>query len=59
MVLVAAAGNDASNVASFPAGDRGVMGVGATDQNDALTSFSNCGHSPSLTASVCSSVLHS
>ena len=43
VVLVAAAGNDASSDPHFPAGDRGVMGVAATDPNDALASFSNDG----------------
>jgi Subtilase family len=42
-VLVAATGNDASSAPSYPAGDRGVVGVSATDQNDALSSFSNYG----------------
>ncbi|PYS33502.1 MAG: hypothetical protein DMG14_31655, partial [Acidobacteria bacterium] len=35
IVLVAAVGNDGSNIATFPAGDRGVVGVSGTDQNDA------------------------
>ena len=35
-VLVAAAGNDGSSSPQFPAGDRGVIGVSNTDQNDAL-----------------------
>ncbi|HEX2438147.1 MAG TPA: S8 family serine peptidase, partial [Methylomirabilota bacterium] len=43
VVLVAAAGNDASSDPHFPAGDRGVMGVAATDPSDALASFSNDG----------------
>ena len=45
VVVVAAAGNDGSNTATFPAGDRGVIGVSATDQNDALASWSNYGAS--------------
>src|SRR5437867_6780342 len=45
VVVVAAAGNDGSNTATFPAGDRGVIGVAATDQNDALASWSNYGAS--------------
>jgi len=47
VVLVAAAGNEGSNTATFPAGDRGVIGVSATDQNDALA--------PSSTSAVRSS----
>ena len=43
VVLVAAVGNGGTNAASFPAGDRGVMGVSATDQSDALAGFSNSG----------------
>jgi hypothetical protein len=43
VVLVAAAGNDASSDPHFPAGDRGVMGVAATDPTDALAWFSNSG----------------
>jgi hypothetical protein len=45
VVLVAAAGNDASNTATFPAGDQSVIGVSATDQNDVLASTSNFGPS--------------
>ena len=37
VVLVAATGNDGSSAATFPAGDRGVIGVSDTDQSDALT----------------------
>ena len=43
VVVVAAVGNDTVGTPTFPAGDRGVMGVAATDQNDALASFSNSG----------------
>src|SRR4029450_13909268 len=43
VVLVAAAGNGATYAPTFPAGDRGVMGVAATDQNDAQAFFSNEG----------------
>src|SRR3990170_3633239 len=43
VVLVAATGNDGSSVASFPAGDRGVVGVSATDQTDAFWASSNYG----------------
>jgi hypothetical protein len=42
-VLVAATGNDASSSATYPAGDRGVIGVAATDQTDAVATFSNYG----------------
>ncbi len=42
-VLVAAAGNGAMGTPTFPAGDRGVMGVSATDSADSLASFSNSG----------------
>src|SRR5437867_1799990 len=50
VVLVAAAGNDGSNAASFPAGDKGVIGVSATDQNDVLATSSNYGNSVFLAA---------
>jgi hypothetical protein len=50
VVLVAAAGNNASSTPAFPAGDRGVMGVAATDQNDALASFSNEGQAVFIAA---------
>lgn len=43
VVLVAATGNDSISVPTFPAGNRGVMGVSATDAADALASFSNYG----------------
>src|SRR5205085_2499422 len=43
VVLVAAAGNDASTTVNFPAGDHGVVGVANTDQNDALAASSNYG----------------
>ncbi|HEY6058465.1 MAG TPA: S8 family serine peptidase, partial [Candidatus Limnocylindrales bacterium] len=42
-VLVAAVGNDASSSPAYPAGDRGVVGVSATDQGDMLWSGSNYG----------------
>ncbi|HKG55981.1 MAG TPA: S8 family serine peptidase, partial [Candidatus Limnocylindrales bacterium] len=35
-VIVAATGNDGSATPTFPAGDAGVIGVSATDQDDAL-----------------------
>jgi hypothetical protein len=43
VVLVAAVGNDGSNTPTFPAGDRAVMGVSATDSSDTLVSGSNYG----------------
>jgi len=43
IVLVAATGNDSSSTATYPAGDANVVGVSATDQNDALWSGSNYG----------------
>jgi hypothetical protein len=42
-VLVAATGNDGSSSVTFPAGDRGVIGVSNTDQSDALNGSSNYG----------------
>ena len=42
-VIVAATGNDGSSSATYPAGDRGVIGVAATDQADVLAGFSNYG----------------
>ena len=45
VVLVAAAGNDGVNTPTFPAGDRGVIGVSGTDQADILVSGSNFGTS--------------
>jgi len=41
--LVAATGNDGSTAATYPAAIAGVIGVAATDQNDAVASFSNTG----------------
>ena len=43
VVLVAAVGNEALGEPTYPAGDAGVVGVSATDMNDALASFSNFG----------------
>jgi autotransporter-associated beta strand protein len=43
VVLVAAAGNDGSLVASYPAGSRGVMGISNTDEADTLHPTSNFG----------------
>jgi VCBS repeat-containing protein len=42
-VLVAAVGNDGSTAVTYPAGDRGVIGVAATDASDALAAGSNAG----------------
>ncbi|MFC1904867.1 S8 family serine peptidase, partial [Chloroflexota bacterium] len=50
VILVAAAGNNGSDVVTYPAGDRGVIGVSATDQNDALATSSNYGESIFLAA---------
>src|SRR5207247_57069 len=50
VVLVAAAGNDGGNTATFPAGDRGVIGVSGTDENDVLAAGSNYGGSVFLAA---------
>ncbi len=43
VVLVAATGNDGSSAPTFPAGDRGVIGVSNTDQSDTLNASSNYG----------------
>src|SRR5436190_9177809 len=43
VVLVAAVGNDGSSTVNFPAGDKGVMGVGSTGIGDAPSMFSNTG----------------
>ena len=50
VVLVAATGNDALNTPTFPAGDRGVMGVSGTDPNDTLVPFSSYGQSVFIAA---------
>ena len=50
VVLVAATGNDASSSATFPAGDRGVMGVAGTDRDDVHVPDSNDGPSTFLAA---------
>jgi VCBS repeat-containing protein len=41
--VVAATGNDGSTLATYPAGDRGVVGVASTDASDALAASSNRG----------------
>jgi len=43
VVIVAATGNDGSSAASYPAGMPNVLGVAATDQNDAVVASSNTG----------------
>src|SRR5207245_10253145 len=43
IVLVAAVGNGAVSDPTFPAGDRGVMGVAAADANDAPAYFRTAG----------------
>src|SRR5204862_1669974 len=50
VVLIAAVGNNATSAATFPAGDRSVMGVAATDQSDAQAYFSNEGQSVFIAA---------
>src|SRR3989449_1085333 len=50
IVLVAAVGNSAVSDPTFPAGDRGVMGVAATDAIDALAYFSNDGQAVFIAA---------
>jgi subtilisin family serine protease len=52
VVLVAAAGNESSSAATFPAGDKGVIGVSATDATDQLASLSNYGSTIFLAAPV-------
>jgi hypothetical protein len=42
-LVVAATGNDGSSAYSYPAGMPYVVGVGATDQSDAVAAFSNTG----------------
>lgn len=49
-VLVAAVGNDGLSTPAYPAGDRGVIGVSATDQTDALWASSNYGADTFLAA---------
>ncbi len=41
VLVIAAAGNTGSSVVAYPAGNPGVLGVGATDQNDKIASFSS------------------
>src|SRR6185436_17956832 len=49
-VVVAATGNDGSSTATFPAGDRGVMGVSSTNFMDSLDLSSNYGADTFLAA---------
>ena len=49
-VLVAAVGNDGVGTPTFPAGDRGVIGVSGTDPDDALLGYSNYGKAAFLAA---------
>ena len=50
VVLVAAVGNDGAGTATFPAGDRGVIGVSGTDTADALLGYSNYGQAAFMAA---------
>ncbi|RSD26980.1 S8 family serine peptidase [Mesobacillus subterraneus] len=43
VLLVAAAGNDSSNITTYPAAFPGVIGVSATNSKDEMASFSNFG----------------
>src|SRR5207248_289834 len=43
VVVVAATGNDASTTPTYPAGDRGVVGVSSTSVLDTVSGFSNTG----------------
>ena len=49
-VLVSATGNAGISTPTFPAGDRGVMGVSATDEGDLLVNGSNTGQDVFLAA---------
>jgi uncharacterized repeat protein (TIGR01451 family) len=50
VVVVAATGNEGTTTLTFPAADRGVIGVSSTDSSDALASSSNFGASVFLAA---------
>jgi serine protease len=50
VLIVASAGNDNGEAASYPAGYPGVLSVASTDQADQLSSFSNYGTSVDLCA---------
>jgi hypothetical protein len=49
-VVVAATGNDGSSAPTYPAGDRGVIGVSNTDRDDVLHPTSNYGSDTFLAA---------
>ncbi|MDH5718471.1 MAG: S8 family serine peptidase [Spirochaetia bacterium] len=44
VLIVAAAGNDGTNLSVYPAVEYGVLGVGATDENDEIDQNSNFGN---------------
>ena len=50
VVIVAAAGNDGNATVTYPAGDRGVIGVSNTNRDDALHATSNYGGAVFLAA---------
>ncbi len=50
LILVAAAGNESSNVPQYPAAEDMVIAVAATDQNDELADFSSWGDWVTLAA---------
>ena len=50
VVVVAATGNDGSSAPTYPAGDRGVIGVSNTDRRDRLNASSNHGPATFLAA---------
>jgi hypothetical protein len=60
-LLVSATGNGGVTTATFPAGDRGVIGVSATDADDQLAALSNSGLDTFLAApgaNIYSTALH-
>ncbi|GAC1386450.1 MAG: hypothetical protein NVS1B7_4860 [Candidatus Saccharimonadales bacterium] len=50
VIIIAAAGNNGSSVAVYPAAYSGVVSVSATDKNDNLASFSSYGSSIAVSA---------
>ncbi|MFQ5575274.1 MAG: S8 family serine peptidase, partial [Terriglobia bacterium] len=50
VVVIAAAGNSGDRTMSYPAGNRHVMGVGATDTDDSKASFSTYNESVDISA---------
>ena len=50
VLVIAATGNDGCACMSYPAGYSGVLGVGATDKNNAKATFSNTGSHVDLVA---------